>query len=192
MLFRIGFEFAGTVLNKYWILKPHLRRLADAYVEREFKDSYVIGIQIRWLHGYLEDEDIEVFVRCAQSIELDLDFERRESVKWYLSTDELELFDTLRERRNNNTKKKKKTVLSGIGKFAVWTNPSGNERLLFDIEMLSRCDDVILTGGSTFGFIGVMKSQRIPYYVEGGRSMKRCDKFQFSRPPRTPAGDAIF
>jgi hypothetical protein len=187
LLFRIGFEFAGNVLNNYWLLRASLREQVEKYAKREFKNSYVIGMQIRWLHGYLEENDVEIFANCAHTIELEKsDIIGNRSVKWYVSTDEVELIEKLRGAKYN------KTILSGLGKLAAWRNPDGNERLLFDIEMLSRSDDVVITGGSTFGFIGVMKSQKMPYFVEGGRSVEKCEKFRFSRPPRTPAGAAIF
>lgn len=83
------------------------------------------------------------------------------------------------------------------GKFAgeidhIVSNPNGYGRAIFDVEMLSRCDEIIITGGSTFGFIATLKAQKMPFYVEGKRLMKECREFNLSAPPTTPQFHAIF
>ena len=55
------------------------------------------------------------------------------------------------------------------------------EKTILDNELLSRCDEMIITGGSTFGFLAAIKSQRMPYHVNIG--MHKCQRAQLSRPP---------
>lgn len=84
-------------------------------------------------------------------------------------------------------------ILSGNGKIVhVDRSNIGYRRALFDIEMLSRCDEMILTGGSTFGFIASIKAQKRPFTVEGKRSAKTCARLKFSEPARTYLGHSIF
>ena len=65
-------------------------------------------------------------------------------------------------------------------------------RTIIDIELLSRCDQLIMTGGSTFGFIAAMKSQRTPYYVNGRANMKHCRLHEHSYPSHTLSQNAVF
>jgi hypothetical protein len=61
----------------------------------------------------------------------------------------------------------------------------GFRRALVDIELLSRCNDFIITGGSSFGFTSSLRSRRYPWYVNGKINAKSCERFIFSRPSRT-------
>jgi hypothetical protein len=67
--------------------------------------------------------------------------------------------------------------ISHVSKSAV-----GYERALLDIELLSRCDEIVVTGGSTFGFAGSLRSGRYPWYVNGRQHAKTCKMFKFSEP----------
>jgi hypothetical protein len=49
-----------------------------------------------------------------------------------------------------------------------------------------------LTGGSTFGFVPAMKSQLLPYYVNGRSSMKECELMRLSDGTRNHFGYANF
>lgn len=67
-LFMVGFEYAGNVLKHYWRLNENWQRKVDMYYENEFRDFYVIGMQMRSV--YLDREvDVETFIRCAFWIE---------------------------------------------------------------------------------------------------------------------------
>ena len=74
-------------------------------------------------------------------------------------------------------------------------NPNGYEKAIVDMELLSRCDEIIITGGSTFGFVAAMKSRKLPYFVNGkDSSMKGCLRHSLAYPglSRTYKMDAIF
>ncbi len=46
---------------------------------------------------------------------------------------------------------------------------------VLDVELLSKCDEVIVTSGSTFGCLAAMKSLKMPYYVSGvSEKMMKC------------------
>jgi hypothetical protein len=67
----------------------------------------------------------------------------------------------------------------------VAVNVNGYERAVLDVELLSRCDEVIITGGSTFGFASSLRSARFPLFVNGKQGSTNCERFTFSNPSRT-------
>jgi len=85
-------------------------------------------------------------------------------------------------------------ITSGYGKLGhIIEEPNTYERTLLDVEMLARCDETILTGGSTFGFVASMISQKRPYFVEGKRDLEgTCGVFRLSMPARRQEGYGMF
>ena len=191
-LYQIGFEFAGHVLNNYWLLNSNLKRKAAKFVQKNrFKESFIIGIQMRF--EYLNETDIEAFAKCAFEIEKnnrDLIGDRQ--VKWFLTSDRFETFHDSLVRKLK--KKYSQEVISSEGKIGhIANNHVFYERTLLDIELLSLCNETIITGGSTFGFIGSLKSQKRPYCVEGRRSnATQCKLLEFSSPCRNFQNSALF
>jgi len=51
--------------------------------------------------------------------------------------------------------------------FRRAVDADGFRRAVLDIELLSKCDEVIVTSGSTFGWLAAMKTLKMPYYVSG-------------------------
>lgn len=66
-IFAIGFEFAGHVLNNYWLANEYIQENVDLFYENEFRDFFVIGLQMRFT--YLSNSEVEVFLKCALQIE---------------------------------------------------------------------------------------------------------------------------
>lgn len=184
-LLLIGFEFAGHVINNYWQIKPYLKQIRDKQVIEKFAGAFMIGMQMRF--EYLNADDVDRFVVCALGIEA----KRQKKigyrpVRWFISTDQDSQIRSLVQNYSQKT-------IIGEGKIGhVNEMPDTYERALIDIELLSLCDELIITGGSTFGFMASIKSQKMPYYVEGKRSMPECKVFEFFAPTRIPKGDAIF
>lgn len=184
-LLSIGFEFANHVLNNYWHLKPYLIEKIDRFVHDKFRGCFIIGLQIRT--DYLTKTEHELFVKCAETIEN----ERRNVigdrlVKWFISTDSNEVLESLKFKHGDR-------ILHADGVISHIAYESvGYMRALMDIELLSRCNETVLTGGSTFGFIGSLKSKKFPYYIEGKRGERECQRFELFAPPRTPGGAAMF
>jgi hypothetical protein len=184
-LFQIGFEFAGHVLNNYWLLKPNVKEKINNFIKQKFSGDFIIGLQMRF--EYLNQEDIQTFVNCALKIENDNKTRiGNRKVKWFISTDQNAQIQNLLNRYSDR-------ILTGEGKIGhVAFESDAYERAILDIELLSHCNETILTGGSTFGFIGSLKSQKIPYFVEGKRSSNECKLLDFHAPARRPAGFSVF
>ena len=184
-LFQIGFEFAGHVLNNYWLLKPNVKEKINNFIKQKFSGDFIIGLQMRF--EYLNQEDIQTFIKCALKIEKDnrANIGNRK-VKWFISTDRKDRIQNLIRQYGNK-------MLVGNGKIGHVAFAGGTyERTLLDIELLRYSNVTVLTGGSTFGFIGSLKSQKIPYFVEGRRSSNECKLLDFHAPARRPAGFSVF
>lgn len=176
-LYLIGFEFGSYFLNNFWHLKTHLKNKVDEFFAKKFAQNFVIGIQFRV--EYLVVQDFQAFFRCTHLIESK--FKARignRTVKWFVSTDDDQSIRGILDEHRDK-------ILMADGKIGhVAERDDAYERALVDIELLSRCDQLILTGGSTFGFIASMKSQTIPFYVEGKSEMTNCEYFRFYAPSR--------
>lgn len=182
-LFMIGFEFAGHVLNNYWLLKPNLTKKIDDLAHRtNFNSYYMIGLQLRNYYLAWNQTEIDVFIDCALSIE----DEKRpilgdQLVKWYVISDEPKLLDLLVAKY-----KDKIIVGEGLIGHVGEDSPESYVRALMDLELMSRCNETVLTGSSTFGFLASLKNQKRPYVVDAGHNLVSCRRFEFFAP------DAIF
>ncbi len=185
-LFQVGFEAANFVLKKAWPLRPHLIALVDHYKTQYFSDSFVIGLQLRSQYVNISDKDVEKFVDCALDIESKL--QTKKTVKWFVVSDiNIKYIDDKMAKLAPN-----KIMFRTNGTAAHNMGNENTERAvkaLLDIEILSLCDEIIQTGGSTFGFISVLKSLKLPYYVNGTKqcgdrckNMKSCEKMTLAKP----------
>ena len=185
-LFQIGFEVGGNLLNKFWLPKKSLGDVIDYYLNKEFTNSYVIGIQLRTQYFDLK-KDLDKFFNCALKLEENVkQSNKNKTVKWFISTDS--------EKLSNIIKKLYTTkAISANGTIThTHFHSVGQARAIIDIELLSRCDEIIMSGGSTFGYVASMKNKKLPYYIDGKSSMKKCLRTVLSAPSRTPAGSAVF
>lgn len=194
-LFLVGFEFAGTALNRHWILNKNngdMITKLNTFLDREFKNAFVIGMQLRF-ESLNNNTDVELFIKCASRIEqrvklIDANNKNEignRTLKWFVCSDSEKFI-------NDMTKKYPNKVIhltDGVIKH-VANDANGYERALLDIEILSRTDEMILTGGSSFGFVAALKAQKRPWVVEGLRAAKECELFQFYAPARRGSNNA--
>ena len=47
-------------------------------------------------------------------------------------------------------------------------------RRIIEVELLAKCDELVVTGGSTFSYVAVFKTSRMPYVINGRTNMKKC------------------
>jgi hypothetical protein len=96
------------------------------------------------------------------------------TMKWFVSTDKLAVL--AEQIKTNYTDK----VVQAAGKIGhVIFDTDAYERALLDIELLSQCDEVIITGGSSFGFMSSLKNQKKPYFIEVKHLIGECKMFKF-------------
>jgi hypothetical protein len=69
----------------------------------------------------------------------------------------------------------------------------GLRRAVLDVELLSKCDEIIVTSGSTFGWLAAMKTLKLPFYVSGSsEKMVKCTREDMRRPSINPHGTTSF
>ena len=187
-LLRVGFEVAGNLLNKHWSPKAHIRQVVDHFVDTYFRGHYVIGFQIR-THFVDTSRDLDVFLACADEIETRIRQAAETpnqqaggsaiSVRWFIACDWQQVIDMYAARFPNKLIVINETLADSM------------TRAIVDVELLSRCDELIVTGGSTFGFVAAIKTLRLPLFVNGRVNMTSCKRTDLSRPP-SRLGDASF
>ena len=156
----VGFEVGGNLLAKYWKPNAKLSALTKKY-DKMFDEYFMIGLQVRTEFVDFEEE-FRLFLECAFHIEQVIDEELE--VKWFLASDQSTLIDELDAEYPGKLVKVAETDLDG------W------ERAILDNELLSQCDEIVTTGGSTFGFVAAMRAIQMPFYVNGRANMTKCKR----------------
>ena len=195
-LFRVGFEVGGNLLNKVWIPNTNITQEIANYVEKEFKNHYVIGLQLRYGDGnpnqiYLDEKnDTNKFINCALNIEKEYllkNSQHKSSLfKWFIAS------DSAANTKEIFTKYPGKAFTTNGTLSHVAYDANGYHRTILDVELLSLCNEIIITGGSTFGWVSAMKKLKLPLYINGFSSMSECLRAEFSQAPKTPSGYAVF
>ena len=196
-LFQVGFEVGGNLLNRVWRPNKKLAEQIDAYFDKEFKNHFVIGIQLRYGDGnpnqiYLDEKNDTIkFIDCA--LEIERNFTRQNSrlnttglFKWFIAS------DSETNIKNILTKYPGKAFTTEGNLSHVAYNSNGYQRTILDVELLSRCNETIITGGSTFGWISAMKQFKLPLYINGFSTMQTCVRAELSKLPKTPSGYGVF
>ena len=187
-LFMIGFEVGANLLNKIVIPKPRIQDIINDFVKRKFLDNYVIGIHLRTYYLDVEKDSFR-FISCAFQIEneyLRAYKELYKPVKWFISSDSEDLIKKMVALYPEKT-------LYGNGTIKhVADDSHGYDRTLIDIDLLSKCDEIIYTGGSTFGFVAAMKGFKVPYYVDGRKNESICLRTSLGTSSQLPSGETVF
>jgi hypothetical protein len=183
-ILRVGFEVGGNILNKLWLPSQSLTNQIDRFVREFFEGKFIIGIHLRF--QYIKDPvDTHKMVECALGLEKNLTTKNKR-VKWFVVSDSQLVLNRLADKYPG------KIVLSS-GKIGhVFKDVGAYSRAIMDVELLSRCDELVLTGRSTFGFVAAMKKLKMPYYLNGPEKMDRCDKMRLSRPSLSSGGAGVF
>lgn len=101
-------------------------------------------------------------------------------VKWFINTDDNSIIESLSMKTSLLTQK---TIIYIEGRIShVWINSRGYEKAILDVELLARCGQLIVTGGS----------QKRPYYIESKVDKNECALLEFYNPPERPGGYALF
>ena len=196
-LFKVGFEIGGNLLNRIWHPNEAIMKQIELFVNEYFKNNFVIGLQLRYGDGnpqqtYLnKDEDTIKFINCALEIENENRLKNNtkdfKSFKWFIASDSSFYLDSILRSYPN------KAFTSNGTLSHVAYSSDGYARAILDVELLSRCNELVVTGGSTFGWIAAMKMHRMPLFINGFSLMKKCMRANLSnRVPKTPTNFFVF
>jgi hypothetical protein len=133
-------------------------------------------------YHYADWVDTDTFIQCALSIEKSV---FRKSVRWFITSDNEGFLNRLKSNYSSP-----KTIFTKGRIVHVARSSAGYYRTLLDLELLSKCDEVIITGGSTYGFLSALKRGKYPLFVNGGARSNKCERFSFSNPSVTRGGKA--
>ena len=152
------------------------------FQEKFLRRFYVIGIQIRT--SFINNEDISTIFECAEKIkEFNYNYRKKE-IKYFITSDSFQLEESLKTRYRDD--------ILNINSLNIKQAHGGLARSIIDLEILSLCDELVLSGGSTFGFLASIKKGELPFYVNGKRQVKSCVKMKLSEPSTRPEGFAVF
>ena len=179
-IFKVGFEVGGNLLNRFWRPIKSIMNDVKRFKEKYFQNYFVIGFQLRF--HYLNKNDTNKFISCALEIErkylFENSFPKVNSFKWFIASDSQEEINGILKMYPNRTFTTNEYTLGHIVH-----NQQSIYRAILDVELLSICNELIVTGGSTFGWVAAMKSLKLPMYINGQNRMDKCLRSSLSDPP---------
>jgi hypothetical protein len=160
-------------------------------LDENYRYNKVIGIQLRneFLNGM---NDTRKFLDCAINLENEFML-RNKSLnsslfKWFIASDSQNLINEIEKNYPNKSFSTNKFKLGHIK-----MDRQAYYRAILDVELLSHCDELIVTGGSTFGWLSAMKMVKLPLYVNGRTpSMTTCQRSTLNYPPARVPGYGSF
>ncbi|CAF0886271.1 unnamed protein product [Brachionus calyciflorus] len=181
----IGFQVGHRLINKFWLLNSTFEKYVNDYYVRHFQSNYVIGIQIRYQFLKKNETNLDTFFQCAEQIENGR-FDKNSSVKWFVTSDANYVFKKFKQVYGEK-------IIEGVGKLGhVLYNQQAYFRTILDNELLARSNEIIITGGSTYGFMASIRKGQLPYYIDGIHGNIPCRKMIFSSLPRANSRTALF
>ncbi len=181
---------AHRFLNTHWVPMPAIMKSVTSFVEKEFKGHYVIGLQLR--SAYLRGDYKRSFIDCGLQLERERDPGDKRPVCWFLSSDSSAVLNDTKNAILGNSNQKDKVVFAEGKTGHVVREDGVYPRILFDLEVLARSDALVVTGGSTYGFVALIKvgslegHYRIDFHANS--TVEKCERVSLSRPGETPLG----
>jgi hypothetical protein len=180
-LYQIGFEFSYFVLSEVWRPNKALQDEIDLIVRKQFTGFYMIGIQLRILY-LKKDSDVNKLLECARNIESKK--KTTQKTKWFISTDDEAYLAKLKLKYPGK-------IVTAQGEIAHTNSKKGYERTVIDNELLSKCDELIITVGSTFGFVAAMRMGRLPLFFNMIQNASTCERMSFTNYPIERGGFTV-
>jgi hypothetical protein len=193
-LYQVGFDFASVALNFIWQPNQKLKQIIDQQFDLHFKGFFVIGMQFRFRYLSNKAEEVDNFVKCAHDLESKMRNETSSEgkrVKWFLTSDfERHLDHIVRKYPEKVIKTSARFEMQDDAVLHAETGTSF-EKSIVDSELLSKCHELIITGGSTFGSLAAMRMGRMPLFFNGMRNTRHCPKMTFGNLGTTPDDMAV-
>lgn len=181
--YKLGFDLVHTFLTKLWLPSDLIAAKMSTILSKHFDSrTFIIGIQVRKYYLNLPN-DLEQILNCALEIEKQQNSSMK--IKWYVTADEQELIDQIKSEYGEK-------VITASGQIAHIEKNEGYERAIIDNEMLSKCDELIITGGSTFGMTAAMRMGRMPLFFVGKKNCTQCSRMTFANPGPNHKNIAMF
>jgi hypothetical protein len=175
-----------------WIPDKSFKSEADEMIQKWYKNNFVIGLQMRAGDSKFINETTDhlKFINCALEIEKEYVSESKRAnvtFKWLIATDSNPIRKFLFENY-----KEKSFISNGPQYFLDHSSVGtleGFRRAVMDIELLSNCDEIIVTSGSSFGWLAAMKMLKLPYFIRrSSETITKCMRTDLRRLPVNPYG----
>jgi hypothetical protein len=179
-IFQVGFDVGHNLLKHFWKIDPKFQLYIDKFYNEHFRGHTVIAMQLRY--EYVSWDDTKLFIDCALAIQAQIN---KKNVKWFLTTDYFEYLKLIEDEYSNK--------LIHTVNFAKENQIDSKYGVtILDNELMSMSDYLIISGGSTYGFVAAMRQNELPFYVNGRRNTEKCLKMKFSQPSITNLGFSVF
>jgi len=183
----ITVEILFSFSKRIWKLNSEINNEVNQYQKIWFQNNYVIGIQMRATEGFFRDPSqvYMKFINCALEIEKDFLLKsNKKNIKWLIVSDSEKVKESIMGYTAEKTFTFNATVSANKDKFRL---------AVIDVELLSKCDEVIVTSGSTFGWLAAMKTLKMPYFISGSNErMVKCTREDMRHPSVNPRSTASF
>ena len=146
----------GELLRRFWHTQPTLTNVIKYYTDTYFEGNMVIGFQLHYDTTLGDLNDTQELFKCAQDIErlLAAPFD---NVKWFVTSNSPKMLDNLDLVSNERIFMSEKHIDMYEG------DPFSKS--ILDMELLSRCDHIIVARPTSFGILASMKAKQLPYVV---------------------------
>ena len=160
-LLQIGYEVAGNLLNKHWVPNEKIRSIIKQIDDVSLKDEFVIGFHLE-TDFFDINAGLRVYLECALALETMPELQN--GAKWLVICNNANLRNLIANEYPDKILQIKYDALNAVEKHIV------------EIELLSRCDELIITGGSNLGLIAAMKSGKLPLLVDfsNDKAVEKC------------------
>jgi hypothetical protein len=136
--------------------KPHILKEVNTFVH-QFYGKRLIGIQMRTTEKYSREEYLPIYEECT-------DLVAHENDILFVSTDSVPARDMLIKKYGNRVVFHENEILMSRGHGRYRTTVLHGIK---DILTLARCDEMIITCGSSFSRIAVGLARKPPTVVSG-------------------------
>jgi hypothetical protein len=195
-----GFRVAHKIIKRYWRPRQFIYDTLRSFIlKHDFANSYIIGIQLRFQMlqvNSVANNDLLKFLKCIEKIESNYNGTNEgKIIKWFITGDSLVHLNYLKKMYGE------KIILVDSEVKLGHTTYDDNAyfRTILDLELLGSCDELIVTGGSSYGMMASIMNGKLPYFVNGGGRMHQsdnksfvCERMKLSRPSVNKDGTASF
>lgn len=174
-LYQVGFELAHKILSSFWTPSSYLQSLIDYHIDKYFTNYYVIGVQLELgLFQSSWNDTKQLVIECVETVRKANQVSLND-VKPFLLTSRVEFLDWLEETSFDFIR---------IDKSVYDSQMSRNHWLkeTLGLELLARSNEMIISGGSIFGFAASIRSGRFAWSMDLS-SKNRCQMFNFATNP---------
>ncbi|CAG8607002.1 6862_t:CDS:1 [Scutellospora calospora] len=157
-----------TISLKLLRVHPNIRKQIDTFADKNFNE-YNIGIHLREIKSLANS--IQPIEHYSQAVKMLLLGRKKTNISIFVAADNnigrKQIVKSLRKEFNSNSDNSIKIIYTKDNMNLanpVSRNPGSEVGALIDMQLLSLCDDLVITYGSSFGFIAAGWSNKTSHH----------------------------